>query len=181
MLALIIIAAAIYVTAGSPKQVPVYVAARDIPAYHHITADDVTLSTRDADDNAKYVTSPIDGRLSLKPLAKDKPFSANDIAPDVAKILGDDLAVHGFDVAPSAVLGGVLRPGDRITILLLDKSGKRLARLDAVVLSTAGTDSAATRTLVVALRAKDAATNEIAIATGTATVSKDPAAEDAPN
>jgi hypothetical protein len=97
VLALIVVAAAIYLTADSPKQVPVYVAARDIPAYHHITAEDVTLSTRNADETAKYATSPIDGRLSLKPLAKDKPISAADIAPDVAKILGEDLVglCHG--------------------------------------------------------------------------------------
>jgi Flp pilus assembly protein CpaB len=158
----------------------VLVATRDLPAYQVITADDVTLSTRDADEAEKYATLPVAGRLSLKPIAKDRPVRQDDVAPDVASVLGKDLVVHGFDVPPAAVLGGALQSGDRIELLLV-RDGRRLARLDTVVLSVTGAELAPSRTLVVALRAKDADANELAIGIGTAVVLRDPSAANAPN
>ncbi|MDQ7904400.1 SAF domain-containing protein [Phytohabitans sp. ZYX-F-186] len=179
VLAVVGVGAAIYLTARQPDTVAVFVATRDLPAYHVITADDVTLGTRDAGEAEKYADLPVEGRLSLKPIARDQPLRRGDVAPDVAQVLGDDLTVHGFEVSPATVLGGALQPGHRIQLLLV-RDRRVLARLDAVVLSVTGGDPAPTRTLVVALRARDAKANEVAVGTGTAVVLRDPAAADAP-
>ncbi|WP_422768682.1 SAF domain-containing protein [Plantactinospora sp. WMMC1484] len=179
MLAIAGVVAAIYLTVQRPDTVAVLVATRDLPAYHLITPDDVTLSTREADETETYAALPVQGRLSLKPIAGGQPLRRGDIAPDVASVLGDNLTVHGFEVSPAAVLGGALQPGNRIQLTLI-RGQRVLARLDAVVLSVTGDDPAPTRTLVVALRAKDAKANDAAIGTGTAVVFRDPAAADAP-
>jgi hypothetical protein len=174
VVALLVATGVVYLTAVRPDQVPVLVATRDLPAFHTITGEDVTLSTRDADD-VKYAPLPVAGRLSLKPISKDTPLRQDDVSPDVASILGDDLSVHGFSVTAAAVLGDSLRPGDRIRLTLV-REERLLARLDAVVLTVAGGDPNSSRTLVVAMKASDAKTHEVAISTGLVSVSKDPAA-----
>ncbi|WP_250031156.1 SAF domain-containing protein [Paractinoplanes maris] len=174
---LLLCVATIYFTFGQPDDVPVLVARRDIPAYHVITPEDVALATREADEAKKYAALPVEGRLSLVAIGKDQPLMQTDVAPDVAGILGDDLSIHGFDVPPAAVLGGGLRTGDSIRLIL--REDQRFARLDAVVLAVAGAQDGPIRTLVVAIRAKDASANERAIAVGKASVLKDPAAPNA--
>jgi hypothetical protein len=180
VVAVIGVAISIYFTTRQPDRIPVLVAVRDVPAYHTITAGDFTLSTRDAGTGEKYADLPVEGRLSLKPIAKDQPLQKGDVAPDVAQILGPDLTVHGFAVLPAAVLGDTLRAGDRIRLLLV-RDGTLLARLDAVVLSVSRSETDPSRTLVVALRTRDAKANELAISTGTASVFKDPAVAPAPS
>jgi hypothetical protein len=179
VLAVIAVAVSIYFTTHQPDRVAVLVTVHDLPAYHTITAADFTLGTRNAGNGEKYAALPIEGRLSLKPIAKGQPLRESDVAPDVAQMLGADLTVHGFAVPPAAVLGDTLRAGDRIRLVLV-RGGRLLARLDAVVLSVSPSDPAPTRTLVVALRTKDAQANDVAISTGTASVFKDPAAAEAP-
>ncbi len=177
VLAVLAVAAAIFVTNRRPDQVAVLVATRDVPAYQTIAAGDVTLGLRAAAQG--YASLPVAGRLSLRGLTKGQPLRQADIAPDVAAALGPKLVVQGFPVAPATVLDGALSPGERIQVVLV-RGGRKLAQLDAVVLSVSGADPAPTRTLVVAIRRADAKADATAIAVGTASVSKNPAASGAP-
>jgi hypothetical protein len=177
----------IFASTRKPQQVPVLIAARDIPAYQAITAGDVALGTRAVEGKADYATLPVEGRLTLTGITKDQPLRQGQIAPDIASVLPGTLTVHGFAVSRATVLNGGLRAGDPIQLLLVrdgrrltlvDKDGDILDRLGAVVLAVAGDGE--TQTLVVALRDDDAKANELAIATGTVAVFKDPAASSVP-
>ncbi|WP_203824650.1 SAF domain-containing protein [Actinoplanes palleronii] len=186
-MALLALAGVVFASTREPQQVPVLIAVRDIAAYQVITADDVILGTRAAEGQNDYATLPVEGRLTLTAVTKDQPLRQGQIAPNIASVLPGTLTVHGFAVSRATVLNGGLRAGDPIQMLLVrdgrrlalvDKGGATIDRLNAVVLAVAGDNE--TPTLVVALRDGDAKANELAIATGTVTVFKDPAASRVP-
>jgi SAF domain len=186
VIAVLAVAGAIFATTRNPEQVPVLIATRDIPAYHVITSDDVKLGTRAAAPKSGYAALPVEGRLTLAAITKDQPLRQSQIAPDIASVFPGALSVYGFAVPRATVLDGALRAGDRIQLLLVrdgrrlplvGKDGAILDRLEAIVLSVIR--SGETATLVVAFRADEAKTNEIAIGTGTVVVFKDPSAPNA--
>jgi hypothetical protein len=185
--AVLVLAAVLYAVNREKRDIPVLIAARDIPAYHVITSSDLVLGTRAGDRRGTYASLPVEGRLTLTAIGKNQPLHQSQIAPDIASVLPGPLTVHGFAATRATVLNGALQAGDRVELLLVDDD-KRLAlrdaddvaldRLSAVVLSVTGNSE--TPTLVVALRTEEADANEVAIAIGTAVVFKDPAAPPAP-
>ena len=172
---LLLAAGAVWFTGRRADQVPVLVAKEDIPAFHRLTAADLTLALRDKDAKNSYAGLPVEGRLTLNALKKDTPLRQGDVAPDIAAVMGEDFVLRGFPVAPAAALGGGLAPGNRVQLLLM-RDGRQLASLTAVVVKV-GDDA---RSLTVALRQRDVTRQATAIGAGTAEVLRTPTAVDAP-
>lgn len=175
LVALVLAAGAVWFTGRPADQVPVLVAKEDIPAFHRLTAADLTLALRDKDNKDPYAGLPVEGRLTLNAVKKDAALRQGDVAPDIAAVMGNDFVLRGFTVAPASVLGGSLAPGNRIQLLLM-RDGRRLASLTAIVVKVS--DDA--RSLTVALRQRDANQQATAIGAGTAEVLRAPTAADAP-
>ena len=133
-------------------EMPVLIAAKNLPAYHALTDSDVTLGLAPARGKTDYATFPVAGALTLRPIKKGQPVAGEDISSNVVQLLGNNVVVVGLSIPPSAALGGTLSGGDEIQFLL---GGHLRARknIDAVILSVIGPGAKSNHdTVVVALQ-----------------------------
>jgi Flp pilus assembly protein CpaB len=101
--------------------IEIYVATRDLPAFHQITQADVR-KERVPQDNV-----PLDalrdrdgllGRYMLKPLAQDRPFRKSVVGPLLKPDELHGLSFVAIEASPESTLGGRLARGDRVDVLL---------------------------------------------------------------
>jgi Flp pilus assembly protein CpaB len=106
-------------------QVSLPVPARDLPAYHVITAGDLTtafLPVRQVPDEAVRNAQDLVGRYTLQALPAGEPVRRAHVVaiPDPA-LITDTLAV-GIPADRAAILGGALRPGDVVAVAAVPAS-----------------------------------------------------------
>ncbi|WP_186405093.1 SAF domain-containing protein [[Actinomadura] parvosata] len=154
----------------------VLVATTDLPAYHEVKMEQLTMDTRVALDGGGYASVPVEGRLTLKAIKKGEPLLESDLSPSVRGILQGQLMVVGLDVSRGDVLGGRLEGGDPVRVLLLRK-GRGPVELKAFVLSSSPAAPAGTAwSLVVAMNGHDARKYAVSLAGGDLLILKDPRA-----
>jgi hypothetical protein len=157
-LALVVIGfgvAIVWALRGDGQETPVLIAKSHLPAYHAIAAGDVTLSILRTGDKDRYISTPVEGRLTLREIKAGVPITTDDVGPDPTKALHSKVIVVGVNVTRAALLGGVVRTGDQIRLVPTSEN-KRLASLDAIVLAvTPGGSGARDWSLVVAVRSSD--------------------------
>ncbi|WP_329428024.1 hypothetical protein OG339_01125 [Streptosporangium sp. NBC_01495] len=155
---------------------PVFIVASDLPAYHEVTLNDLTMDTRAALGENDYATLPVDGRITLKAIEKGEPLLNADLSPSIRGLVSGDLRVVGLDVTRGDVLGGALRSGDPVLVLLIEK-GYPPRELRAVVLSasSAGTTTA-NWSLVLAMNGREARSHAATLARNDVLILRDPKA-----
>ncbi|MEU8278095.1 SAF domain-containing protein [Microbispora bryophytorum] len=158
------------------RQVPVLVATADLPAYQEVEMKQLTLDTRVASDAGDYATVPVEGRITLKAIKKGEPLLDSDLSPSVRGLIRGQLMVIGLDVSRGDVLGGGLRSGDPIRVLLVRRDREPI-EIRAVVLSASPASSVGTAwSLVVAMSGQDARRHAGTLASGDLLILKDPKA-----
>lgn len=99
----------------------VYVAARDLPTYHQITAADVQKSNVRSDQVPSQATahmSDLVGGYTLVPVQRGRALSLNELGPKLpVGTLAKQLVV-GLPASVSDIGGGAVARGDRVDILL---------------------------------------------------------------
>ncbi|WUI03931.1 hypothetical protein OHR68_19740 [Spirillospora sp. NBC_00431] len=174
LVALAVIAAGFWTIRGDGPETPVLVAKGDLPAFHTLTSTDFTLGTRRTRDKQHYATLPVDGRLTLRAIKRDAPLLREDVGPDAARALGTQVVVVGVNVTKAAVLGGAVQTGDQVQ-LDLSRDGKRIAVLDALVLSVVAAAGEKDWSLVVALKTDDGRRHGPSLASSDIVLLRDPA------
>ncbi|GIH21806.1 hypothetical protein Aph01nite_01160 [Acrocarpospora phusangensis] len=160
----------------SERQVPVLVAGADLPAYHELNMNDLTIDVRTALDGEGYATVPVEGRLTLKAIKKGEPLLTSDVSPSVRRLISGALTVVGLDVSRADVLGGALRSGDLIQVLLVQR-GRPSTEVRAVVLSASEPARAgADWSLVLAMNERTARRHAALLAESEVVIFKDPTA-----
>jgi Flp pilus assembly protein CpaB len=98
---------------------PVYVAVRDLPAYHQLTADDLRLADIRAPADAIRDQHVLVGHYTLVPIEHDRPFQSPRLGPRLAAgaLTGPLIAVRA---AAETTMGGRLARGDRVDVVLPD-------------------------------------------------------------
>jgi hypothetical protein len=134
------------------------------------------MDTRVALNSGAYASVPVEGRITLKAIKKGEPLLDSDLSPSVRGLLQGRLTVVGLDVSRGDVLGGGLRSGDAVQVLLIRRARDPI-ELQAAVLSASPAGSAGTTwSLVVAMRERDARRHATALAGGNVLVLKNPGA-----
>jgi Flp pilus assembly protein CpaB len=104
-----------------PRTTTIYVAAADLPAYWPVQQRDVrqlSVSSRNAPDDAITSRGNIVGRYTLRPVGQDTAFRSSAVGPEVpVETLERDLLV-ALPGNSETALGGQLRAGDRVDVAL---------------------------------------------------------------
>ncbi|MEV4751634.1 SAF domain-containing protein [Streptosporangium sp. NPDC049248] len=158
------------------RQVPVLVAVSDLPAYHEVTLNDLTMDTRAVLGENDYVTLPVDGRITLKNLKKGQPLLNTDLSPKIQGMVRGDLRVVGLDVSRGDVLGGALQSGDPVLVLLIER-GHPPRELRAVVLSASSAGATTTNwSLVLVMNGREARNHAATLARNDVLILRNPKA-----
>jgi Flp pilus assembly protein CpaB len=99
----------------------VYVAARDIPAYHQILEGDVRRIQMNANGIPAGAVRERDlllGRYTLTPVGQDKPYARGELGPVLTAGALEGLGLVAFEASAETTLGGNLARGDRVDVLL---------------------------------------------------------------
>lgn len=113
-------AGALYLWRGVAP-VPVYTAARDLPAYHQVREQDLRrddVRPSELPDQVFTVREALLGRYTLSALRQDAPFDSAKMGPILPTPALDGEHVVGLPGSRSDVLGGRLARGDRVDLLL---------------------------------------------------------------
>lgn len=100
--------------------VPVLV--RDVPAYHVITANDVTTKTLEAKEvmtNTVRDAQKLIGHYTLNALSMGKPVSENQIASVRDQNLISNTLAVAIPATSATILGGKLRAGDVVSLTIV--------------------------------------------------------------
>jgi hypothetical protein len=177
LVALGLVASALWAVRSDGPATPVLLATADLPAFHSLTSADFTMRTRRTRDKERYATLPVDGRVTLRAVKKGTPLLRADVGPDAARALRANVVVVGVNVTKAAVLGGALRTGERVQLVLSEK-GNRTTALDALVMSVVAGSGGKDWSLVVALKADEGRRYSPSLASNEIAVLRDPAAKD---
>jgi hypothetical protein len=169
----VLLAVAIVVAAQRGERVGVLVAKQPLPRNHRLTGADIRVESRRRRDAQDRATLPLEGRLVTRSVREGAVLHRADIGPSLTG-LGSSPRIVGVPANRAGVLGGTLRPGDRI-ILLVGRRGKAAAHVRALVVSASRDDSTSARpwALVVALNENDADTYAYRLAQSGAIVVRD--------
>jgi len=97
----------------------IYVADRDLPAYHQIVEADLRRTTVTAMPvNAIQSREVLLGRYTLVSIAQDEPYSREALGPVLRQGALDNLGLVAFQSSAETSLAGNLARGDRVDVLL---------------------------------------------------------------
>lgn len=139
------------------SSVPVLVITGNIPSYHVLGRNDITITSKRVSNASRYARYPVDGRVVLRRLEKGAPLLRTDLGPSLGKLAKAPVVVTGVQVSRASVLGGTLKASDSIRLLLPSGSRKPVS-IDAIVMSVSRDEKTSPPySLVVAIRKDDAA------------------------
>ena len=108
----------------SKTRITIPVARRDLPAYHQIQASDLTDKTstdRKLTSNTLKRPQDIVGRYTLTNISKNEPLKKDKLVPVEDIHLITNTIALAIPATPDMVLGGNLRAGDVVDIMLISE------------------------------------------------------------
>lgn len=103
------------------RTIDAYVAATDLPAYHQIEERDLrrtAVSTGEVPGDPVLDKDAVIGRYTLAPERQDQPLRRSSLGPTLAIGALDRLGIVALDRDAETSVGGTVRPGDRVDVLL---------------------------------------------------------------
>jgi hypothetical protein len=113
-----------YLAFDAPK---VWIAKRDLPAFHHLTEQDLELRTLRLESlkgNTILSSVPIVGRYTLFKVSRGQTLNNDQLGPALKGPVIDHSALMGIQLPASSLLSGRLERGDIIRIILASKQSQ---------------------------------------------------------